>query len=159
MYCNCMTEIHTAGIWDPILDNYLEIHGARTAENLASLHVRKLLKITENYSLPEIWQIPVSYDIWPFNLIHVVSSRSKLLLLLTSHQPVIANATHSWTHTLLSLLLLLFEITMCDNVCNSNLKPSWVNVGQSESSSRHLYLVAAWPLWILQNEEQSVIFL
>jgi len=22
-YCNCMTEMHTAGIWDPILDNYL----------------------------------------------------------------------------------------------------------------------------------------
>jgi len=22
MYCNCMTEMHTAGIWDPILDNY-----------------------------------------------------------------------------------------------------------------------------------------
>jgi len=21
-YCNCMTEMHTAGIWDPILDNY-----------------------------------------------------------------------------------------------------------------------------------------
>ena len=26
MYCNCMTEMHTAGIWDPILDNYLRIH-------------------------------------------------------------------------------------------------------------------------------------
>jgi len=22
MYCNCMPEMHTAGIWDPILDNY-----------------------------------------------------------------------------------------------------------------------------------------
>ena len=21
-YCNCMTEMYTAGIWDPILDNY-----------------------------------------------------------------------------------------------------------------------------------------
>ena len=21
-YCNCMTEMHTAAIWDPILDNY-----------------------------------------------------------------------------------------------------------------------------------------
>ena len=68
-YCNCMTEMHTAGIWDPILDNYPAIW-----------------RITINKS----WR-NVRRQCWIYNSIFIWEQKQMFLWITCSHRTVLGN--------------------------------------------------------------------